>query len=170
MKIHIIGVSGSGKTYLARLLSQKYNIPHYDLDDVFWDNSSNGYNKKNPHEKREALLKDILRNDDWIIEGVYYSWVAEAFSKADSIILLDLPKSVYKFRIILRFFRKKLGVERQGKKETVKALLSLLKWTDKFQKVNLPNIYTLLEKHKDKTIVLSSAKEVNDYIKQNNNF
>lgn len=40
MKIHIIGCSGSGKTYL---LSEKYNIPHYDLDDIQWDNNSDGY-------------------------------------------------------------------------------------------------------------------------------
>ena len=31
MKIHIIGCSGSGKTYLANALSEKYNIPHFDL-------------------------------------------------------------------------------------------------------------------------------------------
>ena len=39
MKIHIIGCSGTGKTYLARKLSKKYNIQHYDLDDIQWDNS-----------------------------------------------------------------------------------------------------------------------------------
>lgn len=43
MKIHIIGCSGSGKTYLAKALSEKYNIPHYDLDDIQWDNNSDGY-------------------------------------------------------------------------------------------------------------------------------
>ncbi|MBS6452614.1 MAG: hypothetical protein KH378_02685 [Butyrivibrio sp.] len=30
MKIHIIGCSGSGKTYLANALSKKYNISHFD--------------------------------------------------------------------------------------------------------------------------------------------
>ena len=34
MKIHIIGCSGSGKTYLANALSKKYNISHFDLDDI----------------------------------------------------------------------------------------------------------------------------------------
>ena len=34
MKIHIIGGSGSGKTYLAENLSKKYGIRHYDLDDL----------------------------------------------------------------------------------------------------------------------------------------
>lgn len=37
MKIRIIGCSGSGKTYLAKRLSKKYNIPNFDLDDIQWD-------------------------------------------------------------------------------------------------------------------------------------
>ena len=40
MKIHIIGGSGSGKTYLAENLSKKYGIRHYDLDDLQWDNDA----------------------------------------------------------------------------------------------------------------------------------
>ena len=40
MKIHIIGCSGTGKTYFAKKLSDKYNIPHFDLDDIQWDNNS----------------------------------------------------------------------------------------------------------------------------------
>lgn len=31
MKIHIIGGPGSGKTTLARQLSEELRIPHYDL-------------------------------------------------------------------------------------------------------------------------------------------
>lgn len=69
MKIHIIGCSGTGKSYLAKRLSEKYNIPHFDLDDIFWDNSSDRYGVKMPDEKRNQLLDDILRKNDWIIEG-----------------------------------------------------------------------------------------------------
>lgn len=46
MKIHIIGCSGSGKTYLANALSKKYNISHFDLDDIQWDNNAKGYGKR----------------------------------------------------------------------------------------------------------------------------
>ena len=33
MKIHIIGGSGSGKTFLADKLSKELGVQHYDLDD-----------------------------------------------------------------------------------------------------------------------------------------
>ena len=162
MKIHIIGGSGTGKTYLANLLSTKYNIPHYDLDDLFWDNSANQYGVKMSIEKRSEMLSKILQNEDWILEGVYYSWITDSFEKADAIIILDVPKRVYKYRIICRFIKRKIGIE-HGKKETIKSLKSLLKWTDKFQRENLPQIHAVLSNYANKTIVLHSKNEVNSF-------
>ena len=92
MKIRIIGCSGSGKTYLAKRLSKKYNIPNFDLDDIQWDNSQNSYGVKMPIEKRGQMLNDILQHSDWIIDGVYYAWVQKSFEDADVIYVLDMPK------------------------------------------------------------------------------
>ena len=105
MKIHIIGCSGTGKTYLAKKLSNKYNIPHYNLDNIYWDNSSEKYGVKTEIEKRNKLLQNILEKDDWIIEGIYYKWLEQSFKNADIIYILDLPKYIYKFRIIKRFIK-----------------------------------------------------------------
>ena len=160
MKIHIIGCSGSGKTYLAKQLSEKLDIPHFDLDDIQWDNSIGGYGIKMPPEKRDSLLCGILQNDNWIIEGVYYSWVGKAFEDADRIYVLDMPKHLYKFRIIKRSIRRKLGFVK-GKKETLKSVVDLLKWTDTFQNKNMPEIKRMLEKYVDKVVWLKSIKEVN---------
>ena len=54
MKIHIIGCSGSGKTYLANALSKKYHISHFDLDDIQWNNNAKEYGEKDHsmNEKR----------------------------------------------------------------------------------------------------------------------
>ena len=111
MKIHIIGCSGTGKTYLAKKLSNKYNIPHYDLDNIYWDNSSEKYGLKTEFEKRDNLLQNILEKDAWIIEGIYYKWLEQSFKDADIIYILDLPKYIYKFRIIKRFIKRKLKLE-----------------------------------------------------------
>ena len=159
MKIHIIGCSGSGKTYLAKQLSEKLGIPRFDLDDIQWDNSYDGYGIKMPPEKRDRLLCDILQNDNWIIEGVYYSWVEKSFEDADRIYVLDMPKYLYKFRIIKRSLKRKLGFEK-GKKETLKSVVDLIKWTDTFQDKNMPEIQKILEKYSDKVVWLKSKEDV----------
>ena len=151
MKIHIIGAPGSGKSFLADNFSKQFDIPHYDLDDVQWDNATNDYGTKRNPQERDALLNQILEKDDWIIEGVYFAWCKQCFEDADKIYVLDVPQYKCIYRIVRRFIRRKLGIE-NGKKESLKSLIDLLKWTDKFQKVNLPKIRIFLESYSSKVI------------------
>lgn len=159
MKIRIIGCSGSGKTYFAKRLSKKYNIPNYDLDDIQWDNSQNSYGVKMPVEKRNQMLNDILQQPEWIIDGVYYAWVQRSFEEADMIYVLNMPKYLYSFRIIKRFINRKIGLE-NGKKETLKSVYNLLKWTDTFQKTNMKDIIKILEPHKNKVVFIKKKAEM----------
>ena len=163
MKIHIIGCSGSGKTYLANVLSKKYQISHFDLDEIQWDNQAEEYGVKMPIEKRNALLQEILSKDDWIIEGVYYAWVRQSFEEADHIYVLDMPGYLYKCRIIIRSVKRKLGIQK-GKKETLKSVCQLLKWTDKFQNKNLKEIKNIMDGYGDKVVWLSSKRDVQKII------
>lgn len=168
MKIHIIGCSGSGKTYLAKALSKKYNTPHFDLDDIQWDNNAGGYGVKMPVEKRTELLNDILKNDSWIIEGVYYTWVGRCFENADKIFVLDMPKRIYICRIIKRTIKRKLGLEK-GKKESLKSVYNLLKWTNTFQNKSMVEIRKILSAYPEKTIWLKTSKDVQEIINGNFN-
>lgn len=164
MEIHIIGCSGSGKTYLAKALSEKYIVPHFDLDDIQWDNNADGYGVKMPIEKRTELLNDILQNDSWIIEGVYYAWVGDCFRDADKIYVLDISKRVYTYRIIKRAIKRKLGLEK-GKKETLKSVYNLLKWTDTFQNKSMPEIRKILAEYPSKTVWLRNKRDVANILK-----
>ncbi len=155
MKIYIIGGSGSGKTYLADKLSEEHHIEHYDLDDLQWDNKAESYGVKRNPEERQAMLQEILEKEEWIIEGVYYKWCKQCFADADQIYLLEVPRRTYRYRIIRRFLRRKLGLEK-GKKETLKSLISLLKWADSYQEKDMPEIKKLMEPYGDK--VVSTAK------------
>lgn len=156
MKIHIIGGPGSGKTSLAEKFSEELGLRHYDLDELQWDNESDYYGVKRDPIERDKLLCDVLKNHDWVIEGVYYAWCQQCFADADRIYLLSVPRSKYRYRIIRRFIRRKLGLE-QGKKETLKSLSQLLKWADKYQQVNMVEIRKLLLRYSNKVIELNNT-------------
>ncbi len=151
MKIHIIGGPGSGKTFLAEKLSKELGISHFDLDDLQWDNKSASYGVKRSPDERDRLLNNVLSHNDWIIEGVYYAWCQQCFADADRIYVLNVPRYKYRYRIIRRFVRRKLGLEK-GKKENLKSLRELLKWADKYQRANLVEIRKLLIPYSDKVI------------------
>lgn len=159
MKIHIIGCSGSGKTYLAKRLSDRYHIPHFDLDNIQWDNNTDFYGVKRPLKEKTEMLQKVCTHKDWIIEGVYYAWVQQSFEEADVIYVLDTQLFLCKIRIIWRFLKRKIGLEK-GKKESLKSLYNLLKWTNVFQKKNMPEIKVVMEKYKEKVVYLKSSKEV----------
>lgn len=151
MKIHIIGGPGSGKSFLANNLSKELGIPHYDLDDLQWDNKADSYGVKRDPVEREEMLNQILKQDDWIIEGVYFKWCKQSFADADKIYVLDIPRYKYRYRIIRRFIRRKLKIEK-GKKETLKSLKALLKWADQYYQEDMVEIRKILEPYSTKVV------------------
>jgi len=159
LKIHIIGASGSGKTYFANKLASKYGIKVTSLDDLFWDNSHGSYNVKRNAEERNAILEQILLGDDWIIEGVQYSWCDKCFETADIVYMLDMPQFLCRLRIVRRFIKRKLR-RNSRKNETLKSLVHLLKWTKKFYNVNLIEIREKLTHYQNKVVVLSSKNDI----------
>ena len=153
------------KNLFSKCTFKKYNISHFDLDDIQWDNNAKEYGKKRTLDERKALLQEILyNNDEWIIEGVYHAWVQQSFDEADKIYVLNMSNYLCKSRIIMRSIKRKLGILK-GKKETLKSVYNLLKWTETFQNKNLKEIRSILDRYDDKVIWLSRKKDVEKIIK-----
>lgn len=166
-RVHIIGGAGSGKTFAACRISEKLRIQAYDLDTIFWDNTDKSYNKKANPEVRDQKLKEILLNESWIIEGVYFKWLKESFQKADVIILLIPNYAICTLRIISRFIKRKIGIIPSKKKETIKGLIELIKWNQRYNKYYVPEIITFLKPYSEKMKVFSKADESVDYVNGN---
>ncbi len=165
-KIHIIGGSGSGKSYLAKRLQKTYNLTHLDLDDIFWDNTCQHYGQKADKKTRMTQLESFLKNNRYVIEGVYHNWLSQSFSCADIIIVLDVNIWRQSYYILKRFFRRKLKLE-QGKKESLKSLYKLIKWNIAYKKEELLPFYNNLPQ-KEKAVFFKNADTAYRYIYKNN--
>jgi adenylate kinase family enzyme len=165
MKIHIIGAVGSGKTTLARTLSEKLKIPYYELDNVVWQRTEHG-DVRRTEEERDKLLHDIVLLDEWIVEGAHHTWVGEGFKRADVIILLDVNVPTRIYRITRRYIRQLRGIEKAHYKPTFGMFQKMFKWTNDFEKQHKVDIIKRLEPHEKKVVTLTHTKSMKAYIRK----
>ncbi|MCH5642850.1 AAA family ATPase [Gordonia sp. ABSL49_1] len=66
-RIHIVGVSGTGKSTLARQVAAILDVPRLELDEVFWDAN---WTYRDLHEAR-AIIRTFLdeNRSGWVVEG-----------------------------------------------------------------------------------------------------
>ena len=135
-RIHLIGGPGSGKSYAAARLSSKFGVPAYELDDLFWDNTTSRHDVRREPAARDQQLASLVERDGWIIEGVFYGWVAPSFAAADIIIVLTPSIVVRQWRVIKRFAIRKAG-RMPSKNESLASLWRLLRWSQTFDEQHL---------------------------------
>jgi adenylate kinase family enzyme len=99
-RLIIFGGTASGKTTVAKILSNKLDIPCYSTDDIVYKHN---WKKKRVSTEKEKIVKKILTSKNWIIEGVHTEvWLLPVIKKADLVILLDLPRVVLLKRVLKR--------------------------------------------------------------------
>ncbi|WP_339801601.1 hypothetical protein MKY19_07150 [Paenibacillus sp. FSL R5-0744] len=134
-------------------MSDKLHIPHYDLDNIFWDHQSNEYGVKAPEDERNRRLREITGLDSWIKDGVYRSWVAPSFDAVDKIVVLMTPLSVQEERIWERYEERIADIVPNKKRETLEGIHNLLAWNKDYNLTKLPNLIDHWE-YKDKMILV----------------
>ena len=135
-RIHIIGGPGSGKTYIAAKLAERFGILTHDLDRLFWDRTTSCYGIRAESSERDHQLAAIVSQDGWIIEGVYYQWLAPSFDTADFIVVLTPSIWVRHWRVVRRFLLRKFG-RVPSKRESLADLWHLLRWSHSYDADNL---------------------------------
>lgn len=163
IRIHIIGGAGSGKSFIAEQLGKQFNIPYFDLDNIFWDNNANEYGVKAPLKVRDSKLKEIVEKPSWILEGVYFKWVAPSFKLADKIFVLNTPIEIQEERIWNRYEKRKAGVILSNKKETNESIIELIEWNKKYNQDFLPN-FVKNNEYKEKIIQVKGNENILDYL------
>jgi adenylate kinase family enzyme len=101
-RVAVFGNTGGGKSTLARRLADLTGLPLYPLDLIQFKPGGDEV----PHEQYLKAHADLLRQDEWIIDGfgcVASSW--ERFAKADTLVFIDLPLITHHWRVTKRLIR-----------------------------------------------------------------
>ena len=105
-RVAVFGNTGGGKSTLARNLGELTRLPLYPLDLIQYRAGGD----KVPHEEYLKAHADLLREDEWIIDGfgcVASAW--ERFSRADTLVYVDLPLVAHHWWVTKRLIKGLFG-------------------------------------------------------------
>jgi adenylate kinase family enzyme len=164
-KVVLIGSGGSGKSTLARQLGEKLQINVYHLDALFWKPNWVGV----PKDEQKKVQKDLVRNEEWIIDGNYGGTMEIRLHAADTIIFLDIPRTICVYRAFKRMlqYRNKTRPD-MGEGCEERFDLDFFKWIWDYPKMIRPEILKRFEQlSKDKQVIIfKSPKEVKQFLEK----
>jgi adenylate kinase family enzyme len=101
-RIIIRGTSGSGKTTLARRIAACRAIPHVELDGIYhladWTPLDD--------EQFGAAVAAFMDDERWVVCGNYRQIAPLLLERADTVVLLDLPRRTVMSRVLQRSLRR----------------------------------------------------------------
>lgn len=99
-RISIVGITGSGKTYLAQQLSARLGLPVIELDSLR-DDAVTALNRS--QDAFGEAVRAAVESENWIIDGHYRAHRDSVWNRADLIIHLDYPLPVVLRQIARRY-------------------------------------------------------------------
>lgn len=121
-RVLIYGVTGSGKTTLARKVADRTGLPFHSVDDLTWQPGWVAM----PAEDQRRMMSAICASERWILDSGYSTWVDLVLARTDLIVALDYPR----WRSLGRLVRRSLAraIDRRkicnGNTETFRLMLS----------------------------------------------
>ena len=106
-RIAVIGVTSSGKSTLAKTLSERLGLDLIELDAIYWQAN---WTPIEPNEFRERV-ETATRSTSWVVAGNYRAVLDIVWPRAQVIIWLDLPFHVVFWRLLARSLRRGLKQE-----------------------------------------------------------
>jgi adenylate kinase family enzyme len=103
-RVAVFGNTGAGKSTLARRLTEITRLPLYTIDVIQFPDGGN--NAKVSHDEYLKMHAELLKKDEWIIDGfdsVPSAW--ERFAAADTLVYVDLPVAVHYWWVTKRLIK-----------------------------------------------------------------
>jgi len=98
----VIGVSGCGKTKLARQISARVGIPHVELDSLFWEANW----QPAARTVFRARVQNATAGEAWVVDGNYSQSRDIVWSRASHLVWLDYSLPRIMWRVVSRTVRR----------------------------------------------------------------
>jgi adenylate kinase family enzyme len=118
-RVIVVGTTGSGKTVLARRVSERLGLPFFDLDALYWGPRWTPH----PLDQFRDSVRQALSGDAWATGGNYSKVRDIVWTRADALIWLDYALPLILWRLLRRTARRILSREElwAGNRETFRA-------------------------------------------------
>ena len=161
--ILVIGTPGAGKSILAARLGAALDLPVIHLDALFW---KPGW-RETPRDEFRALTAELIKREQWVIDGHYGSSLDVRLPAADTVVLLDLPRMLCIWRVIRRWLTH-IGRTRpdMGPGCPEKVDWEFIKWIWDFPRSYLPETFRQLDARPESTRVyhLRNRREIDRFL------
>lgn len=164
MRICVIGYAGSGKSSFAIKLGERYLIDPTYIDKFHF---KPGWIEREAH-LRNAMLKRVVEQDQWIIDGNYSSIVVERFDLSDQIFIFNFNRFKSLYGVIVRRIKYRNKTRRSMTEGNVEKLdFEFLIWVMfKGRSKNRRLFYKQLKsRYPSKTIEFKKRSQVNQYLR-----
>lgn len=142
-RIAIVGPPGSGKTTLARQVSELTGIAVIHLDHSFW---GPGWHETPFHEWRD-VHRELLTQDSWIMDGTYADTIDDRLAIADTVITLEFSRTRCLARVLRRIIRH-YGKDVQAPGCPEKLSLEFLRYVWRYTADHQAEIDAAIERHR----------------------
>jgi adenylate kinase family enzyme len=161
-RILVIGSGGSGKSMVARRLSELLRLPLIHLDAHFWRPA---WVQPSKEEWRDTVAR-LVAEPRWVMDGNYGGTLDMRLDACDTVIFLDLPRLVCLWRI-LRRNRQYRGRTRPDVAPGCPERLTweFVEWILTYPETRRPKILKRLRALPEKRVViLSSRRQVKEFL------
>jgi adenylate kinase family enzyme len=97
-RVLVIGSGGAGKSTFARRLGQRLGLPVIHLDRIYW---RPGW-VETPKDEWKRTVEELCAGDAWVMDGNYSGTLEIRLAACDTVILLDLPRTLCLWRVFKR--------------------------------------------------------------------
>ena len=143
-RVAVVGSGGAGKSTSARRLGDRLGLRVIHLDEHYWQP---GW-VATPSDEWHAVQRELIAGERWIVDGNYGSTLDLRLERADTVVVLALPR----WRCLLGVLRRWLryygrDVQAPGCPERVE--LAFLRWVWNYPTTGRARLQAALAAHAD---------------------